>query len=1283
MNSNLIQNGKCEFLTTALTCIGDGVIVTGLEGNIVYMNASAEEITGWNAKEAFGKKFNEIFKITIMNTNEELRNPVEVVLETNSVVGLQNQSALITKDGSKRYISASCSPIKASSGVLEGVVVVFRNIHRIKQMEEELRDERNNLQKIFESSPIGMLIIDSNKTIKQANKAFLDMLDYDLSSVIDQQFGDGLHCLNSFENGCGKGSKCNHCDLRKAIKSVLKTGTYCSDIIINNTLLVNGKEISPWYKINFVPVTLSGMSNVLVVMDDITEQKDYEAQLIRSKESFLKMMEDFPALVWRVDINGSCDYLNRVWLEFTGMKKEEALGEGWTKAYHPDDRADYIKLMTDAFNKKMRFETEKRIKRFDGKYRWGIIIGTPYYDLENHFAGYIGTINDITEKKIAEEGRRKYEIMSQKVRDIMLFVDTDGNVLHANKAAINAYGYSLEELCSLNIRDLQATGEFTKELLEKIDKEGVILESTHYRKDGSSFPIEINSQGADIGGRRILVSIIRDITERMENQKALVESEEKFRNIFNNVSDTIIIQEINENGTPGKIIEVNDTACKVWGYSKEEFFNLTVLDLAVDRKTERIEGLGSRLKESGILTFTSKGITKYNSILDIEIDTLIIKFNGKKVILSVVRDITNRMKAEQQMLESQKQYYDLFMNMNSAFAYNRIILDENGNPVDFEYLQVNSAFEKYFNKKMEDVINKKYSAVFPQGQATRDSILKWLYRIAITGKSNISEAIFSESTGRWYSVSAYSSEKYYFATIYTDIHDKKIAELELIRAKQEAEAANKAKSEFLANMSHEIRTPINGIVGMINLTMLTNLTCEQRDNLTTAESCAKSLLKIINDILDFSKMEAGKLSIDNINFEIKALVEEIIKTHTFQANEKGLELNYSFSSNIPQYLIGDPDRLQQVINNLLENAIKFTESGDVSISVKKHSVTEEFMELKFAISDTGIGIDEEKRDRLFKTFSQVDGSITRKFGGTGLGLVISRQLVEMMGGKVWLESKRGKGTTFYFTVKFKTGEKQIQLTPTQPVVTKAPRVMYILVVEDDRVNQAVVTRMLKERGHVVDVANNGVEALAFHKEKEYDLILMDIHMPVMDGLEATKLIREREGSEKHTPIIALTAYALKDDRIRFLNLGMDEYLAKPVHMEELFNLIEKTVYLKEQGLTINGIRVDGDGNIILIQDQTVEMNELHDSLILEIEQNVRKLMNYLEESNVQLIGKVAHDIKNLCNRIGADELKSLAFQIELAVRRSNLKNAIECSGVFEQEFKTFKSLYFKERKDVL
>lgn len=1134
-----MQNLSYEEMDAILTCIGDGIIVTDIEGKITFINPSAEAFTGWSTAAAIGEYFDKVFPLVNASTHGTLRSPVRLALDAGKAIGLQSQSAILI-NGEMKYVSANCSPILNINKEITGAVIVFREITQLRQMEER------------------------------------------------------LYKSNDFLNG---------------------------------------------------------------------------------------IFDNFPAIIWRTDISGEKIYINKNGTDFFGEKKNELVGETWLNFLHPDDRDRYFGAHSKTFG--LSFDIEARLKHHSGEYRWLRIINKPLNDINGKLDGYIGMGLDIHDRKAAEEGRERYNILLEQARDIMIIFDLEGNILDANKAALKAYGYTLEELCLMNIGDLRAEGEVSKKSLEKANKEGVFIEAEHYRKNGSMFPVEISSQGANIGGKRVLISIIRDISERRKAEEALRESEEKFKNIFNNASDMIIIQEIKENGLPGKTIEVNDTACIIWGYSREEFLYLNALDIDVDNRNENIEYLWSRLSERGSLTFTGKGITKYNSILDIEINAHIVTLNGKRVILSVVRDITNRKMAEEKIFESQQRYHALFMNMNNAFAYHRIILDQNNDPVDFEYLQVNSAFEKYFGRSKEDVINKNYSKVFPQGQDTREPILKWLYKVAMTGKSDTIEAYFSEVTDRWYSVSAYSPEKYYFAIIFSDIHDRKMAELELIEAKEQAEAANKAKSEFLANMSHEIRTPINGIVGMIDLTMLTDLNSEQKDNLITAKNCADSLLQIINDVLDFSKMEAGKFLIENINFDIKTLMEEIYKTHISLAREKELELNYSFSLNTPQYLKGDPNRLKQVLNNLIGNAIKFTESGVVSISVNKNVNFGETVELKFTVSDTGIGIGEEEKVMLFKSFSQVDSSITRKFGGTGLGLVISKQIVEMMSGHMWVESVKGKGSSFYFTVKLKSGEKPIEKSLLKSEITPVLKTVNVLLVEDDSVSQIVLSRMLKQKSYSVDIANNGSEALELHNKKKYDVILMDIQMAVMDGIEATKRIREREGEAKHTPIIALTAYALKGDRERFLNLGMDEHLPKPVQMDDLFHVIEKTALLKEKDLTFSGVRVDCNGNIILIEDEMLEMTESNSTLIIEIEERVKRLMDVSEDNSLEMIGRLAHDIKNLCNQIGADELKSLAFQIELAVRRSKLKDAIDCSIVFNQKFATFKNLYFKERKDVL
>ncbi len=497
-----------------------------------------------------------------------------------------------------------------------------------------------------------------------------------------------------------------------------------------------------------------------------------------------------------------------------------------------------------------------------------------------------------------------------------------------------------------------------------------------------------------------------------------------------------------------------------------------------------------------------------------------------------------------------------------------------------------------------------------------------------------------------------------------DITDNKQKEMAALKAKQAAEEASRVKSEFLANMTHEIRTPINGIIGMIDITLLKDLDPEQKENLLTAKSCANTLLHMINDILDFSKLEAEKLVMENIGFDIRKLVEQTIKTHSVFAAQKGLGLNYSFSSSIPHLLEGDPNRLQQILNNLINNAIKFTEKGEVTVSVKSENTSNESVELKFIISDTGMGIAKEDMGKLFQSFSQVDGSITRKFGGTGLGLVISKQLVELMGGKIWAESEKGKGSHFYFTVKLQTAER-LKETQTSSKLTaaKSKAGMKILLVEDNTVSQRVLSRMLKEKGHMVDVANNGFEAVRLHDQNIYDAILMDIYMPEMDGIEATKRMREKEGIARHTPIIALTAYAPHADKDHFIALGMDEHLSKPIEMEELFSLLdrifEQSGYFSEMPEAEKPSPTNGLQEKVLLV-----VNDISDLISL--------LGNAIAKSEMGVIEGIAHKIKELSDQIDVEELKSSAFMIELSAKRNNLLDAAKSAKKFIDEFETFR-----------
>ncbi|MCX7711904.1 MAG: PAS domain S-box protein [Clostridia bacterium] len=889
MNSRI--NDDREFFRVTLNSIGDGVIITDINGNIKMLNHVAEALTGWSREEAHGRSLDEIFRIINKRTGEELENPVNSVLVTGATVGLKNYSALVARDGKQIFISASSAPIRNENKEMIGIVVVFRDITRIKHAEEKIENEQRNLKAIFNHAPVGMFILDQDAKVCEVNNSALKIFKTDHQVIMGKCFGDAFYCKSSTEDikGCGFGSACESCKLRISVADVINTGEPVNELEYLQTFIIDGIEYGLWLKINLVAININGKRHAVVVMDDITASKNAGEALARSRDFYLTLFENFPALIWRAGTDSRCNYFNNMWLEFTGTTLEQEVGDSWVRGIHPEDAEQCYNKYIEAFNERRQFDMEYRFKRHDGQYRWITNIGRPFNDLEGNFAGYLG--------------------------------------------------------------------------------------------------------------------VCYDITERIRNHE------------------------------------------------------------------------------------------------------------------------------------------------------------------------------------------------------------------------------------------------------------------ELKRAKDAAEAANKAKSEFLANMSHEIRTPLNGIIGMTDLTLMGNIPDEYRENLRISRNCADSLLRIINDILDFSKIEAGKMIIEKIPFKLKELIDKSVSTHAVIAREKGLVFECIVQPGVPNYLVGDPNRLQQIMNNLIGNAVKFTHNGGIKVKVDQCAAFDAYVELRFTVEDTGIGISKEEVDRLFKSFSQVDGSVTRKYGGTGLGLAISKQLVEMMGGAIWLESEKGKGSRFLFTVLLETGDEggaENGLTPISNADTGKQQ-LKILLVEDDMVNQLVTNQMLDSGGHHTTTVNNGREALEILKTHTFDLILMDIQMPEMDGVEATKRIRETEkGTDRHIPIIALTAHALQGDMERFIAAGMDYYISKPVEVAELLKSIENTFLGKNRlnpRLTVNGTEEpECDDRVGLIEYKKLFSR---DAPML-----MNKLKLAIRSGRFREIEGVAHTLKNAASNVeGINPIKSYCFRIELASRKGNITEII---GLFDK-----------------
>jgi len=770
----------------------------------------------------------------------------------------------------------------------------------------------------------------------------------------------------------------------------------------------------------------------------------------------------------------------------------------------------------------------------------------------------------IIEKEQAETALRgseeRYRTVFENTGTATIMVDEDSTISMINSECEKLTGYFKQEVeGKLRWTDFVAEGDLER-LKEygrrrRVNGAGATTEYEFRLIDKLGKMKQIWAKVALMPNTDKSVASLMDVTERKRAEEALRESEERLRSVMEAAPDPVVIYDME-----GRVSYLNPAFTNVFGWTLEESLGKKTDFVPEENLPETINAIERMLLGETIQSLETRRLTKDGRLLDIEISSSTFfdhegKPEGSVVIL---RDVTERERMAASLRESEERFRGLVEESPLGVTLNR---------ADGQYAYFNPSFVKMFGYTMEEIPTGRewFRKAYPDPEYRKQVVSAWK---SYLGKINLGastpqtfEVICKDGSQKTVLFRPVALENGRQLVISEDITERKQMIEALRQAKEEAESASRAKTDFLASMSHEIRTPMNAIIGMADLLKETSLTTEQQQYVQIFGSAGENLLSIINDILDISKVEAGHLDLEAIHFDLNELTDTACDVLAFRAHERGLELTCNVKPDVPTDLIGDPVRLRQIIVNLIGNAIKFTEDGEVRLEVQKQrdrprDRTGGDVEILFSVSDTGLGIPKEKTDVIFDSFRQADSTITRKHGGTGLGLAISKKLVELMQGHIWAESELGQGSTFYFTAKFPVQTEPVEVVKHVPVDLKG---LKALVVDDNTTNRIILREMLSERGALVSEAESGEKAIieikkAAESRDLFRLVLLDAIMPDIDGFHVVKRLL-KQSDLAGMIIMMLTSDRRSKDIARCKQLGIASYLVKPVKRVELLEAI--------------------------------------------------------------------------------------------------------------------------------
>lgn len=776
--------------------------------------------------------------------------------------------------------------------------------------------------------------------------------------------------------------------------------------------------------------------------------------------------------------------------------------------------------------------------------------------------------------------------------EMIFVIDLNGRLLYATMSSLNYIGYTEDDFKrGIYIKDLFPFEDYLRALnnLRHITNETDTISNEYLakKKDGTLFPVMSRTFGVFHEGKLIgYRGVIIDLTEQKQREVEIIKEKAFLEHLIDSTPEAIVITDI-----PGKISHINREFSNLFGYTHEEAVGKYINDLIVPEElVDEAFKVDEQTLGTGKVTLETIRKDKYGNRLDVSLMSSRIDIYGiTMATFCIYRDIKrekkNRLlqeilynisKATLEMSGIKDIYSIIFYELGKIWNTNNFFIalyDSESNTISmpffadekdrFEKIPVEGTITGWVIRNGRSVLLKESDLKKMEETEEIDLVgspCKVWMGVPLKADIQIIGAICLQD---YHSENTFSAEdlsvlELIANQIAVSIQKRKMLDTLVIERKK-AEDAALSKQAFMSTLSHEIRTPLNEVIGITNLLMQTNPEPEQLDLLKTLRFSANHLLTLVNDVLDYSKMESGKIVFEKIQFNLNNFIDEISRSYSFKAKEKNLEFNIIKKPGVPDEIIGDPIRLNQILTNLLSNAFKFTSEGNVTITIAEESRKGSRSTLEFRISDTGIGIPNDKLDILFESFTQASSDTTRRFGGTGLGLSICKKLVELQGGKISVESQPGKGSAFFFCLTYEVAEKA-SLARAKDVTEsfKGLEGKKILVAEDNKVNFFVVNKFLKSWGVEVVHAENGKTALEMLEKEEFDIILMDLHMPVMDGIEATKIIRSSEDSLiKNMPVIALTAAIMSDTNTQIEGVGINDYILKPFKPQDLFSKIMK------------------------------------------------------------------------------------------------------------------------------